>query len=62
MLCAHMLALIRGCAFKTRFHICHHDRERKDLKDQPGEMAFRDLWVFLDLVDLLDHPERTETR
>lgn len=38
------------------------DRERKDLKDQPGETVFRDLWVFQGLEDLLDHPERTETR
>lgn len=62
MTCVHMLALIRGCAFKPCFPICHHNRERKDLKDQLGETVFRDLWVFQDLEDLLDHPERTETR
>ncbi|KAF1377753.1 hypothetical protein PFLUV_G00204020 [Perca fluviatilis] len=38
------------------------DRERKDLKAQPEEMVFRDLWVCQDLEDLLDHLERTETR
>lgn len=38
------------------------DRERKDLKDQLAETVFRDLWVCQDLEDLLDHPERMETR
>lgn len=38
------------------------DRVRKDLKAQLEEMAFRDLWVCQDLEDLLDHPERMETR
>lgn len=40
----------------------NHNRERKDLKDQLEEMVFRDLWVFQDLEDLLDHLERMETR
>lgn len=62
MPCVHMLALIRGCALKPSFPTCHHYRERKDPKDQPGETVFRDLWVFQGLEDLLDHPERTETR
>lgn len=38
------------------------NRERKDLKDQLEEMASRDLLVFQDLEDLLDPPERMETR
>lgn len=38
------------------------DRERKDLKAQLEETVFRDLWVCQALEDLLDHPERTETR
>lgn len=38
------------------------DRERKDLKAQPEEMAFRDRWVCQDLEVLLDPLERTETR
>lgn len=38
------------------------DREKKDLKAQLEEMAFRDQWVCQDLEDLLDHLERTETR
>lgn len=38
------------------------NRERKDLKDQLEEMVSRDLWVFQDLEDLLDPPERMETR
>lgn len=44
------------------FAICHHNRVRKDLKDQLEETVFRDLWAFLDLEDLLDHLERMETR
>lgn len=37
-------------------------RERKDLKAQLEEMAFRDLWVCQDLEDLLDHLGRTATK
>lgn len=38
------------------------DRERKDLKAQLEETAFRDLWVCQDPEVLLDPLERTETR
>lgn len=39
-----------------------YNRERKDLKAQLEEMAFRDLWVCQDPEDLPDHPEKMETR
>lgn len=40
----------------------NNNRERKDLKAQLEETAFRDLWVCQDLEDLLDHLEKMGIR